>query len=70
MQLYCHVIDPGVLSKIRKVCICDTTAVSTAQINYGDLMLLLPTRYFQIFLENTLTGRWVTGHVQQFASTF
>ena len=41
MQLYCNVVDPGVVSEIRKVCICDTTAVRTGQINYyGDLMLL------------------------------
>ena len=36
----CNVIDPGVVSEIRKVCICDTTAVRTAQIKYGDVMLL------------------------------
>ena len=40
MQLYCNVFDPGVVSEIRKLCICDTAAIRTAQINYGDLMLL------------------------------
>ena len=40
MQLYGYVIDPGVVSKIRRVCVCDTTTVRTAQINHSDLMLL------------------------------
>ena len=35
MQLYCNVISSGAVSEIRKVCICDTTAARTAQINYG-----------------------------------
>ena len=46
MQLYCNVIDPGVVSEIRKVCICDTTAVRTAQMNYGDMMLF---KAYQVF---------------------